>query len=128
METAYAQALWHLLEKGISPKKAVGALHEGLVSRGRQALMPRIARAFARIAARDEKRNGMVLSITREKDERSAKRAVKAILAELEVSPSDVAVKVDTSLIGGWRFEGREMLVDASWKKHLLSIYNRATQ
>ena len=37
-------------------------------------------------------------------------------------------VRVDDSLIGGWRLEGRERLIDASYKELLLSIYNRATQ
>ena len=73
-------------------------------------------------------KNGITLTVAREKDERSAKSAVKDVLADMNASTKDVSVKVDESLIGGWRLEGREMLVDASWKKSLLSIYNRATQ
>lgn len=128
METTYAQALWQLIQKGTAPKKAVDQLYENLKTRGRSALMPRIARAFARIAERDMGKNGITLTVAREKDERSAKSAVKDVLADMNASTKDVSVKVDESLIGGWRLEGREMLVDASWKKSLLSIYNRATQ
>ena len=128
MENAYAQALWEMVQRGMAPKKAVDSLYENLKERGRQALMPRIVRAFTRIAARDNARNGVVLSVARADDERSAKRAVKDILAEMKLSASDLDVKVDDTLIGGWRLEGRERLMDASWKKHLVSIYNRATQ
>ncbi len=117
-----------MIQLGMAPKKAVDALHESLVVRGRQALMPRIARAFARISERDEGRNGVTLSIAHEKDERSAKRAAKDVLAGMDVAAGDVSVKVDDSLIGGWRLEGRERLVDATFKKYLVSIYNRATQ
>jgi len=110
----------------MAPKKAVDALHESLVVRGRQALMPRIAGAFSRIAARDQGRNGIVLSIAHESDERKAMREAKEVLSEMGASASDVSVNVDDSLIGGWRLEGREMLVDASFKKSLLEMYNRS--
>ena len=128
METAYAQALWQLIQRGTAPKKAVEQLHENLQQKGRAALMPRIARAFARIAERDHGKNGITLTVAHEKDERSAKHAVKNTLDELKAAAKDVTVKIDPSLIGGWRLEGRETLVDASWKKSLLLIYNRATQ
>jgi F0F1-type ATP synthase delta subunit len=128
MEQAYAQALWEVIRKGTSPKQAVDALREALAARGRTALLPRIARAFARIAARDEEKNGVVLSIARAEDERKAKAAAKDVLAELGVKPAEVVVRTDDSLIGGWRLEGRERLVDASWKTALVSIYNRAIQ
>jgi F0F1-type ATP synthase delta subunit len=126
METFYAQSLWQMIQRGMAPKKAIDALHESLVVRGRQALMPRIARAFTRIAARDEERNGVVLSIAHENDERKAMREAKEVLSEMDVAVDDMSVKVDDSLIGGWRLEGREMLVDASFKKSLLEMYNRS--
>jgi F0F1-type ATP synthase delta subunit len=112
----------------MTPKKAVEGLLGSLKRTGRLALMPRVARAFARIAARNGARDAVVLSIARETDERSAKRAVKAVLDELGVAANELEVKIDDSLIGGWRLEGRERLMDASWKKHLVSLYNRATQ
>ena len=128
MEATYAQALWQMIERGTTPKKAVDALHKSLVARGRQALMPRIGKAFARLAARDGERSGLVLSVAHEKDERKAMREAKEVLAEMNAPKESIALKVDESLIGGWRLEGSEHLIDASWKKHLLSIYNRATQ
>src|SRR3989338_11512522 len=108
METSYAQALWQMIERGMAPTKAVKALHESLVVRGRQALMPRIARAFARIAARDNERNGVVLSVAHVNDEKKAKREAKEVLSEMNVAAGEVKVAVDDSLIGGWRLEGRE--------------------
>jgi len=128
METSYAQALWQLIERGATPKKALEQLRENLETKGRMALMPRIALAFARIAERNTGKRGVTLTVAHESDERRAKSAIKDVLAEIQATPKDVTVKVDDSLIGGWRLEGRELLVDASWKRHLLSIYNRATQ
>jgi F0F1-type ATP synthase delta subunit len=115
-----------MIQRGMAPKKAVQALHESLVARGRDALMPRIGKAFARIAARDSERNGVTLSVAREKDASKSLRAAKKALSEMDVPVKEVTVVLDESLIGGWRLEGRERLHDASFKKSLLEMYNRS--
>lgn len=128
MEKQYATALWKMVEGGTSPKEAVAKLQRKLVAEGRENLLPHIASAFRRTAEREMRKHEVTLSLARTKDERSAKSAAKALLKELKVSVSDLAIKIDDTLIGGWRLEGRERLHDASFKKHLLSLYNRATQ
>ena len=127
MESAYAQALWKMVESGMPPVKAVHALRDLLKACGREALLPRIGWSFARIAEREGKRTGVTLSVAREKDERAAKNAVKDIIAKLGIEPKEVNVHVDDSLIGGWRLEGRETLVDASHKSELQKLYNCVT-
>ena len=127
METTYATALWEVIRRGMTLKKAVDALHAALHAHGREALMPRIGKAFARIAARDSERNDITLSIAHAGSERKALREAKAILSQINAKADDITVTVDDSLIGGWRLEGRERLVDASFKKSLLEMYNRST-
>ena len=134
METAYAQALWKMVEgglpagrQGMTPAKAVRALHEILKTHGREALLPRIASAFVRIAERETKRTGVVLTVAREKDERRAHKEVKELLSAMGVEVKDLKTQVDDTIIGGWRLEGKEQLVDASYKNQLLELYNRAT-
>lgn len=127
MEQDYAQALWKMTEDEMDAKKAVHALHELLVKTGREALLPRIGRAFARIAERESKKNDVVLSVARESDERTAHREANKVLSEMSVEAKELKTQVDDTLIGGWRVEGREMLVDKSYKKELLSLYNRVT-
>ena len=127
MENAYAEALWKMLQKGMKPKEAVRTLSELLTKSGRQSLLPKIGRAFVKIAEREESRTRVILSVAREKDARRAHKEVKKLLSDMRVPSVDVTVHVDDSLIGGWRLEGRENLIDASFKKHLVSIYNRAT-
>jgi F0F1-type ATP synthase delta subunit len=125
MEEAYAQALWKMVKEGMAPSKAVHALSELLKSHGRLALMPRIGKAFARIAERQLQKETMTLTVAREKDERAAKAAAKEVLAELKLEAKEVSVKVDDSLIGGWRLEGKEVLVDRSYKTRLLGVFNK---
>ncbi len=132
MEHAYAQALWKAVEgtpgrAGMKPAAAVKAIVEVLTREGRGALLPRIARSLARLAEREHARNDMVLTVAREKDERSAKSAAKKNLAALGIDEGDLKTQIDDSLIGGWRLEGKGVLIDHSHKSALLGIYQRAT-
>ena len=128
MEEAYAQALWNLVEGGMTPPSAVHKVRDLLVKHGREALLPRIARAFERIAARKRKAEGISLSVAREKDVKAAMKEAANYIANLGAGSAEAEVVVDDSLIGGWRLEGRGTLVDASFKKQLLTLYNRATR
>ena len=107
-------------------KKAVSRLREILVSHGRESLLPRIGKAFEKIAERESKKTDVQLSIAHEKDERSARVAVKDVLAKLKIKTDDLKTRVDPTLVGGWRLEGNGTLVDASYKKALVEMYNRA--
>jgi F0F1-type ATP synthase delta subunit len=128
MEQEYAQALWQIIEKGTEPKKALHALVESLKVRGREALLPRISRAFERLAQREMRKNALVVSIAKEKDATAAKREVKKILAEIGADSKDIEMQIDETLIGGWLLEGNGMFVDNSFKKSLLEMYNHATK
>src|SRR3989338_9574874 len=108
METAYAQALWKMVEGGMTPAKAIHALQETLKANGREALMPRIARAFTRIAEREAKRSDVVLTVAREKDERHAHKEVKGMLKEMGIDTNDLKTQVDDTLIGGGGRVGQE--------------------
>ncbi len=127
METAYAQALWNMLADGSTPAKAIRAIRDVLTVHGREALLPRIARAFTRLAQREAQKSDIVLTVARDADIPAAKRQTKPLLAELGADTQDLKTCVDDTLIGGWRLEGREHLVDSSHKKDLLSIYSHAT-
>lgn len=128
MEKTYAQVLWNLVSNGSTPHSAVGAIKAKLQADGRAALLPRVARAFARLAEREEGRSTIVLTVAREKDERHAKSAAKEVLAKLGAEADGLKTQVDDSIIGGWRLEGRGMLVDNSYKSTLLNIYNQVTR
>ncbi len=127
MEQSYAQALWKMVEGGMTPHQAVLAVKESLERYGRGALLPRVASAFARLAEREGKKSDVVLTVAREKDERHARTAAKELLAELHIDADGLKTQVDDTLIGGWRLEGRGMLVDNSYKSKLQRIYNQVT-
>lgn len=120
METSYAQALYEAIAGGTEPAKAVRALAERLTREGRTALMPRVAKAFRRVAEREGAKGRIALYVAREHDAHKAQEAAAKYAA---VAKHDV--HVDETLIGGWRLEHQDRLVDASYKKHLLDIFNR---
>lgn len=127
MEEAYAQALWKVIQVGTPAHSAVKGLTDALSARGRLALSPRIAKAFARIAERESARTGAVLLVARERDERHAHTEAKKVLAALGHDAKDLRTQVDDTLIGGWRLEGHDVVIDASYKKYLLDIFNSVT-
>lgn len=128
MEQAYAQALWNMIDRGMTPMKAVHALRDVLKTRGREVLFPRIAKAFERIAMRQRQKSGITLYVANEKEARRAKDAAQAALAQMKIGiPNRFDMRIDETLIGGWRLEGSGVMVDRSYKKHLLTLFNRTT-
>src|SRR3989344_4535441 len=128
MEQAYAEALCRVIENGMEPEKAIASLKNSLERSNRSSLLPKIARAFAHLAARQARKNTMTLSIAQKKDVTRALKEAERILAERGIRETDLCESIDETLIGGWRLEGRGLLVDQSWKKSLLSMYNAATK
>lgn len=127
MEHEYATALMQLVNKGKTPKRAVAILHEHLLRKGRVALLLRIARACTHLAVREHAKQAVTLFFARKKDTR-AKKSAHAALKTLDIAPSATEARVDNTLIGGWRVEGRGKVLDASFKKILLDVYDRAVE
>ena len=128
MEKVYAQALWQLVSNGMDAKDAVHAIHNRLAVEGRAILMPRVAHAFSRIAERESRKTDYTLTVAREEDLAQAKKDMKALTGDLGIDVDSLKTQVDDTLIGGWRLEGNEKLVDASYKKQLLDLYTSVTR
>ena len=128
MERAYAQALWQIIEAGTEPSKAVHALHASLLASGRVNLMPRIGKAFERLAAHEASRTSVTLTVADKNHEQAALKEASSHIARFQLANKVMMTRVDKTVIGGWRLEGNETLVDASYKKHLLAIYKNAAQ
>jgi len=128
MEKLYAQALWQLVSNGMDAKDAVHAIHDRLTKEGRAILMPRVAHAFTRIAERESRKTDFTLTVARESDLAHAKKEMKLLTGDLGIDVDSLKTQVDDTLIGGWRLEGNERLVDTSYKKQLLDLYNSVTR
>ncbi len=128
MENIYAQALWRMVsEKGKTAHEAVDGLRTLLKKHGREILLPRISKAFERLAQRELLRTKMTLSIARHSDEHHAKAEAKKVMEQLKLDVKNLEVHIDENLIGGWRLEGGEYLVDNTYVRHLLRLYKNVT-
>ncbi len=123
MENAYAAALWKIVQKGTPTEVAVRALYEKLALEGRVALLPRISKAFERLAARNSARSTVTLSVA----DLSQEGNISIAAAATGIDLTHAMIKEDPTLIGGWRIDAPEKLVDASYKKDLLAIYRATT-
>jgi len=121
MERAYAQALWRKILSGEKPAHAIAALHRLLTTQGRTALMPKIGHAFERLALRERGQHTMRLTVAREKDTARARKHAQEFLK------GDVHMEtvLDESVVGGWRLEGNDLLIDNTHKRHLTELYRR---
>ena len=128
MENVYAQALRRTIEGGAKPHEAVKRMHESLERMGRLALWPKIARAFSRLAQTRKSESEMTITVADTSYEHKIPKDAVAALVGLGIDASNVETRIDPSIIGGWRLEGSGHLIDASYKKYLLDMYNRAVK
>lgn len=126
MENTYAQALWRVIEGGAKPHEAVKKMHESLERMGRVALWPKIARAFNRLAQTRKSESQMTITVADKSHDHAMRNDAFVKLVDLGVDAGNIETRVDPSIIGGWRLEGRGHLIDASYKNYLLEMYNRA--
>ncbi|PIT92515.1 MAG: hypothetical protein COU08_02020 [Candidatus Harrisonbacteria bacterium CG10_big_fil_rev_8_21_14_0_10_42_17] len=121
MEEKYAHTILKLIHAGMEPSDAVSRIHKMLQEKGRIGLWPSIKRAFIRLVqAHAQKEDGTLLLPVGANKEEVAIRA--------GVLLSDVEIKEDETLIGGWIFKKGSTLVDASYKTQLKQLYTQATK
>jgi len=117
----YAEALYRA-HKGNPSRDAeiVASLMEMLRRENRLSLLPGISRALSRRFEK-ERRHLPEVIVARKED---ALRYSKEIE---EAGFSGASIRVDSSIIGGWRARRDSILVDASYKSSLISLFNRIT-
>ncbi|HUO55967.1 MAG TPA: F0F1 ATP synthase subunit delta [Candidatus Paceibacterota bacterium] len=126
MENAYAQALWRVIEAGGEANASVKKMHDSLARSARLDLWPKIAHAFKRLAEVKRRQSLMTITIADKAHDHSMRNAAFNELVELGIDAGNIETRVDPTIVGGWRLEGRGHLIDASYKKYLLDMYNRS--
>lgn len=101
-----------------SPKAATKALVDLLEKHGRMKVLPKVFHSLSRALQHAHTTPRTTVTVAHEKDAGHAKK-VSGL--------HDAAVKVDETLVGGWRAYSENTLTDASYKKQLQDLYKRAT-
>jgi hypothetical protein len=121
----YTEALLGMVERGKTPKEAVHALAKHLEARGMKGALQGLGSALKRREAAEKRRNEVAIEVAAHSQSAHAKKEAAEHLKDLGVD--DVVIREDDTLIGGWRLVGKGVLVDNSFKKHLLSFYKQLT-
>ncbi len=120
MEKEYALALARQIAQGSDEQKLVDGLVTHLKAEGRMKLLPGILRELKNLEARNSAL-APIVEIASESEKAAALAAAKAAGIE---SPE---VRVNPSLIRGWRLRSADTLVDRSAKQALVDLYQRIT-
>jgi len=119
----FADALMGMTARGATAKEAVHTLVSYLETRGMKNALHKLPVLLERKAIRERRRNEIVLDVVHHQSAPHAKKEATQHLADIGVDPHDVRINEDDSIIGGWRLVGKGMLVDNTFKKHLLQLY-----
>ncbi len=92
-----------------------------LKRRGHEKLLPAILSAYERILAKESKTAKEVVVVAHEKE------GVKAKAHAEKFGAVDPTVRVDHTIVGGWRYMGKSTLVDHTYKRALLDLYRKMT-
>lgn len=120
----YAQALRDLIRDTDVSK------HEGisdtfiavLKKKGHISLLPTILKEFEKYRMRDLDTKRVILTVAKSEDAEKYKSEASKYVATLD-NEEHIGVKVDKRLIGGFKLESGDMVVDGSYKRRLLNLY-----
>ena len=118
MNRLYAKALWKVKEKGVDDTTLVSNLMKHLRERGREKLLPGILREL-KVLKEQEKYQKGVVEVARESEKTSAKEAAKSA----GIITDDI--RINPSLIRGWRARSGSTLVDRLAKRSIIDLYER---
>ncbi len=116
LERTYATALSNAFSQGKDASELVDGLVRHLKATGRMKLLPRIKQMLVEGEAYAKKTTS-ILEVARKEDEAEA-------VAEAKKEGIDVQeVRINDSLIRGWRARSKGMLIDRSAKHSLVEMY-----
>ncbi|MFZ2707213.1 MAG: F0F1 ATP synthase subunit delta [Minisyncoccia bacterium] len=119
-----AHAVSDQLMAGQEPDAVFAGLLRTLKERGATRLLPRIATAYERIVM-VKNRNLPRIVVAKRKD---TSRAVEVALATFPgITPDDIQVQYDDTLIGGFNVEHKGRRLSQSYKSALLRLYRNIT-
>jgi F0F1-type ATP synthase delta subunit len=125
LEAGYAHALYELQKgQGLSADAAVSKLMKVLKGKGHVKLLPRIVAEFEKILDMGRNEDTITMTCAKEQD---FKKYGEELKEHLGTTGSDFTKEVvDDTIIGGFILQKGEIIIDGSYKKKLLLLYQNA--
>lgn len=125
LEAGYAHALYDLQKsRKLDGAAAVSKLIKVLKRKGHLKLLPRIVDEFEKILGLERNKHTMRLTCANETDFEKYKETLKEHFAHSGAEFTEEVV--DENIIGGFVLEKGEVVIDGSYKKKLLLLYQSA--
>lgn len=138
MPKEYAHALAQSLQ-GVTDASTIDSHIDALVASlersGKRPALPAVLREYERLVARKHIATP-TLYVAHEREADGARKDLTEYLATHDIAiqastnqkgDEEKKIVIDDTLVGGWRYIGKDILVDASHKAALLSLYRRIT-
>jgi len=124
MHEEYAKALIELVEK--KPKEEERILKDFIAllkQRGHIKLLPKILKSIEKLSEKQEA-DSVELILAKEKDKEKHLKKAQNYKEHFKIL-GDVKTKVDDTIIGGFIIKTKQTIVDGSYKKYLMELYNK---
>lgn len=122
MKKQYVQAVLESLQSGKDVADVLKGLSVILQKRGHERLHASVLREVLRVLSSDNEVSGTRVIVARESDARKFKSEIEKELTALQFDPH-YEVSVRDNLVGGYIIEHESTIIDASYKKKLLTLY-----
>lgn len=117
----YITASAQLIESGTDIETVLSGLKRTLTRRGHERLLPRVLSGLRAHLDAHTIDDAYTVVVAREKDRETFSQEIDAMRGEKEVH----ATHVDDRIVGGYILEGKDTIIDASYKTALRALYNR---
>lgn len=124
LTTDYAKATYQAIEEGLSVQKAFAQLDVLLKKKGHTKLKAGILRALLSHTNRQQTSDAPTVTLAREKFWDKYRHEVARALEGLGVEGKPTIVE-DTNIVGGYRVEYKDKLLDNTYKDKLLALYRK---
>ena len=125
LAAGYAHALYDLQKgQGLSSEAAVSKLIKVLKAKGHIKLLPTIVTEFEKILTIGRDEDTLSITCARKEDFKKYQGALKEHLGHSDAEYTEEVV--DDTIIGGFILKKGETIIDGSYKKKLLLLYQNA--
>lgn len=127
LETAYATAVYELVQKGEKLPDVLSRLEVVLTERGHVKLTEKIYKALLQYAEQKEHETTPVVTVAKKADSAALEKEIATALTTLSAVGAPHVVE-DEAITGGFITYYAGNQIDASYKTKLLSLYNHITK
>lgn len=127
MQKHYIQAVLELINAGKTPNEVLAGLHAVLKAKGHMRLHASVLRGVLRILASQKATLSAVVTVQKESDIATHKKAIESALAEISAS-KEFSTNIDSTIVGGFIAQFNNVVYDASYKSKLIALYRKVAK